>query len=172
MIHTIHYKISQFYRRKYSVGVWLEVRRWFIYRRLHRQIRSVGFPFVGDSPLRCYIGRKNKKNHLPMVLQMEFARKKKWFPLEIYRRIFIPSVISWFTDGYLPSVKRSVSVWNTDQIYPSVNSLVSVAATVKCQRITSVGKAVGECLKYWPNIPVYKCVGECYCQMPTSSFRR
>jgi hypothetical protein len=34
-----------------------------------------------------------KKNHLPMVLQMEFARRKKRFPLEIYRGIFSPSVI-------------------------------------------------------------------------------
>jgi hypothetical protein len=33
------------------------------------------------------------KNHFPMVLQTEFARQKKRFPLEIYRRIFIPSVI-------------------------------------------------------------------------------
>jgi len=35
---------------------------------------SVGFHFVGDSPFRRYIDRK--KNHLPMVLQMEFARQK------------------------------------------------------------------------------------------------
>jgi hypothetical protein len=88
---------------------------------------------------------------LPMVSQMKFARQKKRFPLEIYRWIFIPSVISWFTDGYVPSVNLSVSVWNTDRIYPSVNLSVSVATTVKCQRINSIGKAVGEC----------------YCQMPT-----
>jgi len=36
--------------------------------------------------------------------------KKKSFPLEIYRRIFIPLVISGFTDGYVPLVKLSVSV--------------------------------------------------------------
>jgi len=86
-----------------------------------------------------------QKNHLPMVLQTEFTRQKKRFPLEIYRRIFIPSVISWFIDGYVQSVNLSVSVWNTDRIYPSVNSSVNVAATVKCQRINSVGNAVGEC---------------------------
>jgi hypothetical protein len=74
-----------------------------------------------------------QKNHLPMVLQREFAHKKKRFSLEIYQRIFIPSVISWFTDGYVPSVNLSVSVWNTDRIYLSVNLLVSVAATVKCR---------------------------------------
>jgi hypothetical protein len=42
-----------------------------------------------------------------------------------------------------------------------------VAATVKWWRIQSVGKAVGECLKYRPNI----FIGECYCQIPTDSFR-
>jgi len=119
----------------------LSLRRWFPIPSLYRS--------------------EKQKNHLPMVLQTEFARKKKRFSLEIYR-IFIPSVISWFTDGYLPSVKLSVSVWNTDRIYPSVNSSVSVAATVKCRRIKSVGKAVDECLKHRPNISVCKCVGECY----------
>jgi hypothetical protein len=121
----------------------LSLRRWFPIPLLYRS--------------------EKQKNHLPMVLQTEFARQKKRFPLEIYWRIFIPSVISWFTDGYLPSVKLSVSVWNTDRIYPSVNSSVSVAATVKCRQIKYVGKAVGECLKYRPNISVCKCVGECYC---------
>jgi hypothetical protein len=38
---------------------------------------SVGFSFIGDFPFRRYIGRQNKKNHLPMVLQTEFAPKKK-----------------------------------------------------------------------------------------------
>ena len=60
-IFILHYKISQFYRRTNSVGVWLEVRRWFFYRRHHRRNTSVGFSFVGDSPFRRYIGRKNKK---------------------------------------------------------------------------------------------------------------
>jgi len=97
---------------------------------------------------------------------------KKRFLLEIYQRIFIPSVISWFTDGYKPSLNLSVSVWNTDRIYPSVNSSISVAATVKCQRIKSIGKAVYEWLKYQLNISVCKGVGECYCQIPTDSFCR
>jgi hypothetical protein len=114
-------------------------------------------------PIPLLYWSEKQKNHLPMVLQTEFARQKKRFPLEIYWRIFIPSVISWFTDGYLPSVKLSVSVWNTDRIYPSVNSSVSVAATVKCRQIKYIGKAVGECLKYRPNISVCKCIGECYC---------
>jgi hypothetical protein len=32
------------------------------------------------------------KKHLPTVLQTERVRQKKRFPLEIYRRILIPSV--------------------------------------------------------------------------------
>jgi len=88
-----HYKISQFYRRTNSVGVWLEVRRWFFYRRPHRRIKSIGFTFVGDSPFRRYIGRKNKKTICRWFSRRNLRAKKKRFPLEIYRRIFIPSVI-------------------------------------------------------------------------------
>jgi hypothetical protein len=117
-----HYKISQFYRRKYSVGVWLAVRRWFIYRR----ITSVGFPFVGDSPFRRYIGRKNKKTICRWFYRRNLRAKKK-FPAWNIPTDFHPSVISWFTDGYIPSVKLLVSVWNTDWIYPSVNSSVIVS---------------------------------------------
>ena len=95
-------------------------------------------------PLPSLYPSEKQKNHLSMVLQTEFARQKKKFPLEIYRRIFIPSVILWLTDGKYPSVNPSVSVWNTDRIYPSVNSSVLLAATVKCRRINSVGKSVGE----------------------------
>jgi len=168
-----HYKISQFYQRKYSVGVWLPVRRWFIYRRLHRRITSVGFPFVGNSTFCRYIGRKHKKTICRWFYRRNLCAKKK-FPAWNIPINFIPSVISWFIDSYLPSVNLSVSVWNTDRIYPSINSSVIVAATVKCWRIHSVGKAVGECMKYRPNISIYKCVGECgsYLQMPTDSFRR
>jgi hypothetical protein len=42
---------------------------------------SVDFLFVAIS-----VGKIKK--HLPMVLQTEIARKKKSFPLEIYRRIY------------------------------------------------------------------------------------
>jgi len=124
-----HYKISQFYRRKHSVGVWLEVRRWFFYRRHHRRITSIDFPFVGDSPFRRYIGRKNKKNHLPMVLQTTFTRQKKRFPLEIYRRFL---------------VRRDIMI---------------------DRRKITVGKSVGECMKYRQNMSVCKFVGNCgsYC---------
>jgi len=129
----------------------LSLRRWFPIMSLYRS--------------------ETQKNHMSMVLQTKFARQKKNFPAWNIPTDFISSVISWFTDGYVPSVNLSVSVWNTDQIYPSVNSSVIVAATVKCRRIQSVGKAVGECLKY-RHISFYKCVGECYCQIPTDSFRR
>ena len=173
LIYFLHYKISQFYRWKYSVGVWLPVRRWFIYRRLHRRIMSVGFPFVSNSTFRRYIGRKHKKTICRWFYRRNLRAKKK-FPAWNIPTDFIPSVISWFTNGYLPSVNLSVSVWNTDRIYPSINSSVIVVATVKCRQIHSVGKAVGECMKYRPNISVCKCVDECgnFCQMPTDSFRR
>jgi hypothetical protein len=95
-------------------------------------------------PLPSLYWSEKQKNHLPMVLQTEFARQKKIFPLEIYWRIFIPSVILWLTDRKYPLVNPSVSVWNTKRIYPSVNSSVLVAATVKCRRINSVGKSVGK----------------------------
>jgi hypothetical protein len=166
-----HYKISQFYRRTYSVSVWLAIRRWFIYRRLHRWITSTGFLFVGDSPFSRYISRKNKKFICRWFYKRNLCAKKK-YPAWNIPTDFILSVISCFTDGYIPSVTLSVSVWDTDQIYSSVNSSISVAATVKCRQIKSVGKAIGECLKYRPNISVCKCVGEWYCQIPTDSFRR
>jgi len=93
-----HYKISQFYRRTNFIGVWLEVRQWFFYRHHHRRNTSVGFPSVGDSPFRRYIGRKNKKTICRWFYRRNLDAKKKRFPLEIYRRIFIPSVILWLTE--------------------------------------------------------------------------
>ena len=36
----------------------------------------VGFPFIGNTRFRRYIGRKKKK-HLPMVLQTKIVRQKK-----------------------------------------------------------------------------------------------
>ena len=129
-IHKLHYKISQFYRQKNSVGVWLEVRRWFFYRRHHRRITSIGFFFVGDSPFRRYIGQKNKKNHLLMVLQTEFARQKKKDSRLKY------------TDGFL--VRRYIVI---------------------DRRKITVGKSVGECMKYRQNMSVCKFIGNCgsYC---------
>jgi len=53
---------------------------------------------------------------------------KKKFPAWNIPTDVLPSVISWFTDGYIPSVNLSVSVWNTDRIYSSVNSSVIVVA--------------------------------------------
>jgi hypothetical protein len=115
-----HYKISQFYRRKYSVGVWLAV-------RLQRRITSVGFPFIGDSPFRRYIGQKNKKTICRWFYRRNLCAKKKTVPALTIPTDFHPSVISWLTDGYIPSVNFSVSVWNTDQIYMSVKSSVIVS---------------------------------------------
>ena len=72
-----HYKISQFYRRTHSVGVWLEVRRWFIYRRHHRRNMSVTFPFIGDSPFHRYISRENKKTICRWFYRRNLRAKKK-----------------------------------------------------------------------------------------------
>ena len=47
--NKVHYKISQFYRRKYSVGVWLPVHRWFIYRRLHRRNKNPSVYFKRET---------------------------------------------------------------------------------------------------------------------------
>ena len=68
-----------------------------------------------------------------MVLLTEIARKKKSFPLEIYRRI-----------------------------YP-------VRDSVTYRQIHTVGKVVGECLKYRLKISVCTFVGHCgrHCQIPT-----
>ena len=108
-LNLIHYKISQFYRRKNSVGVWLEVRRWFFYRRHHRRNTSVGFTFVGDSPFHRYISRKNKKTIYRWFYRRNVRAKKKRFPLEIYRRIFIPSVkLKLPTEN----IRRYIGRWN------------------------------------------------------------
>jgi hypothetical protein len=53
---------------------------------------SVGFPFVGNTTVRRYIGRQHKKKHLLIVLQTEIARQKKVSRLK-YIDGFIPSVI-------------------------------------------------------------------------------
>jgi len=96
-----HYKISYFYRRTTSVGVWLEVRRWFFYRRHHRRITSVGFPFVGDSPFRRYIGRKNKKTICWWFYKRNLRTKKKDSRLK-------------YTDGFL--FRRWYCNWPTETI--------------------------------------------------------
>jgi len=83
-----HYKISQFYQRNNSVGVWLEVCRWFFYRRHHRWNTSVGFTFVGDSLFRRYIGRENKKTIYWRFYRRNLRAKKKDSRLK-------------YTDGFL-----------------------------------------------------------------------
>jgi len=62
------------------------------YRHHHRRNKSVGFTFVGDSSFCRYISRKNKKIIYRRFYRRNVRAKKKRFPLEIYRRIFIPSV--------------------------------------------------------------------------------
>jgi len=101
MSWNAHYKISQFYRRTNSIGVWLEVRRWFFYQRHHRRITSVGFPFVGDSPFCRYIGRKNKKTICGWFYRQNLRAKKKDSRLK-------------YTDGFL--FRRWYCDWLTETI--------------------------------------------------------
>jgi len=142
--------------------VWLEVRRWFFYRRHHRRITSVGFTFVGDSLFCRYIGRQNKKTICRWFYRRNLRAKKRKIPAWNIPTDFYSIGILWLTDGKYPSVNLSVSVWNTDRICPSVNSSVIVEATVKCRRIKSVGTSVGECLKYRPNSSVGKILGNSF----------
>jgi hypothetical protein len=110
------------------LSVWLAIRRWFIYRHLHRRIMSVGFPFVDDSQFRRYINRKNKKNHLPMVLQTEFAHQKKVSCLK-------------YTDGFCFIGDIVLYRW-----YVSISKCVS-----ECLRYRpniSVCKFIGKCGSY------------------------
>jgi len=97
---TPHYKISQFYRRTYFVGVWLAIHQWFIYRRHPRRITSVGFPFVGDSPFRRYIGRQNKKTISRWFYRRNLRAKKKKDSRLKYTDGFL--VRRWYRD--LPTV--------------------------------------------------------------------
>jgi putative component of membrane protein insertase Oxa1/YidC/SpoIIIJ protein YidD len=123
-----HYKISQFYRRTNSVGVWLEVRRWFFYRCHPWRNKSVGFTFVGDSPFHRYISRKNKKTIYRRFYRRKVRAKKKRFPLEIYRRLFIPSVkLNLPTE----TIRRYIGRWNS-----------------KYRQNMSVCKFVGTCGSY------------------------
>jgi len=156
-MHTQHYKISQFYRRKNSVGVWLEVRRWFFYRRHHRRNT-----FVGDSSLRRYIRWKNKKIIYRRFYRRNMRAKKKKIPAWNIPTDFHSVGEIEITDGKYPSLHRSVNVWNTDGLIPSVHSSVLVEATVKWRRINSVGKSVGESLKYRPNSSVGKILGNSF----------
>ena len=74
-------------------------------------------------PLPSLYPSEKQKNHLPMVLQTEFARQKKKIP-----------------------------AWNIPTDFHSVGDIVID------QRKISVGKFVGECMKYQPNISVCKFV--------------
>jgi len=102
-------------------------------------------------PIPSVYRSEKQKNHLPTVLQTERARQKKKIPAWNIPTDFYSVGDIVITDGKYPSVHRSMNVWNIDRICPSVNSSVLVEATVKCRRINSVSKSVGERLKYRPN---------------------
>ena len=102
-------------------------------------------------PIPSVYWSEKQKNHLPTVLQTERARQKKKIPAWNIPTDFYSVGDIVITHGKYPSVNRSVNVWNTDRICPSVNFSVLVEATIKCRWINSVGKSVGERLKYRPN---------------------
>ena len=79
------------------------------YRHHHRRNKSVGFTFVGDSSFCRYISRKNKKIIYRRFYRRNVRAKKKRFLLEIYRRIFIPSVkLKLPTEN----IRRYIGRWN------------------------------------------------------------
>ena len=145
-----HYKISQFYWRTNSVGAWLEVRRYFFTDVITDGLRPSALPLSVIPPSVTISVGKTKKPFADGFTDGICAPKKKDSRLK-YTDGFLFRQWHLITDGKYPSVNRSVNVWNTDRICPSVNSSVLVEATVKFRRINSVGKAVGECLKYRPN---------------------
>jgi len=75
-------------------------------------------------PLPLLYRSEKQKNHLPMVLQTEFARQKKKIPS-----------------------------WNIPMDFYSFGDIVID------RRKLSVGKYIGECMKYRSNMFVYKFVG-------------
>jgi len=124
--YTRHYKISQFYRRKNSVGVWLEVCRWFFYRRTHR---PSAFP----------------SSVIPHSFAISVGKTKKPFA-------------DGFTDGICAPKKKDSRLKYTDGFLVRRDIVID-------RRKLSVGKSVGECMKYRQNMSVCKFVGNCgsYC---------
>jgi hypothetical protein len=141
-INSRHYKISQFYRRKNSVGLWLEVRQWFFYRRHHRQNTSAGFTFVGDSPFRRYFSRKNKKTFTDGFTDGTCAPKKKDSRLK-------------YTDGF------SFRQWSYNY-RRKIAVVKSVGECMKYRWNISVGNFVGASLKYRPNSSVGEILGNSF----------
>jgi len=123
-----HYKISYFYRWTYSLGVWLEVRRWFFYWLNHRRITSVGFPFVDDFPFRRYISRKNKKTICRWFYRWNLRAKKK-FP-------------AWNIPTDFHSVGDIVIYWRLLSVGKTVGECMTYRLNI------SVCKFVGKCGSY------------------------
>jgi len=105
---------------------------------------------------------EKQKNHLPTVLQTESARQKKKDSRFKYTDGFSFRRWNWIYRRKISVVTSVSETENTDGICPSVNSSVLVEATVKWRRIKSVGKSVGESLKYRPNSSVGKILGNSF----------
>jgi hypothetical protein len=115
-IDIFHYKISQFYRRKNSVGVWLEVRRWFF-------LRPSALP---SSVIPHYVGisvGKTKKSFTDGFIDGTCAPKKKDSRLK-------------YTDGF------SFHRWNLNY-RRKISVVTSVGECMKYRRINSVCTFVG-----------------------------
>ena len=72
------------------------------------------------------------------------------------------SFANGFTDGICAEKKNFSCLKYTDGFYPVSDSVIY-------WRTHIIGKFIGECLKYRPNISVYKFIANCdnYYQMPT-----
>jgi hypothetical protein len=59
--------------------------------------------------------------------------------------------------------KKNIPAWNIPMDFYSVGDILIY------RRLHPIGKSVGECMKYRPNIFVCKFIGKCgsYCQMLT-----
>jgi hypothetical protein len=122
-----------------------------IFRQCVIIILSVNY-LLTSSPTKYSVG-------FPFVSNSTFRR----YIGRKYKKI----ICRWFYRRNLRVKKKVSNLKYTDGFY-------SVGDLVIYRRLRTVGKFVGECLKYRPNISVCKFVGNygSYCQMPTDSFCR
>jgi len=115
---------------------------------------------------RCMI-RSSSVIFLPMSSPTEYVRRlylRRWFP--------IPSVYrSEKQKNHLPMVLQTERARQKkkDSRLKYTDGFLFRRWHCNYRRKISVGKSVGECMKYRPNMSVYKFIGTggSYCQMPT-----
>jgi hypothetical protein len=119
---------------------------------------------------RCVIS-SSSVIYLPTSLPTDYVRRlslRRWFPiLSLYRSEKQKNHLPMVLQTKFAHQKKVSRLKYTDGFY-------SVGDIVIDRRIQTVGKFVGECLKYRPNISICKFIGKCgsYCQMPMDSVRR